>query len=48
MIDEDPRGCLAFWMPWPPRGSVGQWLLALGTVIVLLAVFTAIFSALGL
>jgi hypothetical protein len=42
---DDPVGCL--WI-WPlPRGSLGQWLLALGTLAVLLAGFYLLFTALG-
>ena len=44
MIEEGPAGCL-----WPPtpRGPLRQWLAALGTVALLLAVFYVLFSALG-
>ena len=40
VIEEGPQGCL---VPWP-RGSLKQWLAALGTVALLLAIFYALFS----
>jgi hypothetical protein len=46
MIDGEPTGCL-FLLEWP-RGSLRQWLVALGTFSALLLVFYVIFSLLGL
>ncbi|HYG30127.1 MAG TPA: hypothetical protein VD887_07930 [Allosphingosinicella sp.] len=40
-MDWDP-----FPLDWPPRGSLKQWLTALGAVAALLLIFYAIFSAL--
>lgn len=44
MIDDGPMGCL---LGWPPKASLRQWLTALCAVAILLALFYALFSALG-
>ena len=44
-MTDEPMGCLFLWPP--PRGSLAQWLLALGAVAVLRAGFYLLFSAMG-
>jgi len=44
-MDDGPMGCM--WAVMPFRAPIRQWPAALGTVALLLAVFYALFSALG-
>ena len=43
MIDDEPLGCPLGW----PRGSLRQWLVALGTVAALIGLLYLLFSWLG-
>lgn len=44
MIEGEPLGCLLGW----PRGSLRQWLVALGTLAALIGLLYLLLSYLGL